>query len=59
MENRASETRPFMRSYPFGSHFDTQVTSALEAVINVRCPKEFPFLENEMTVSDFREAVDT
>jgi hypothetical protein len=43
----------------FWSDFDTQDVPAVEAVINVRYPRDSPFLEQEQMVRDFRKLIDS
>jgi hypothetical protein len=42
----------------FWSGFDTQDLQAVESVINVRYPKDSPFIEDRGMVSDFRQLID-
>jgi hypothetical protein len=42
----------------FWSDFDTEDIHAVESVVNVRYPKDSPFLEHEGMVSDFRTLID-
>jgi hypothetical protein len=43
----------------FWSDFDTQCVHARKTIINVRYPKDSPFPDDEGTVTDFRQLIDS